>query len=160
MTVPDQSIMNLNHNFYYRSKCNDPLNNNKHCKRNTVICKNNKFVPPQSSQSYQINNQIKIVPQTPTITSVPNNAGFSQHLTTIPLPLSSSSSSGSSVTSRDPTRSSSLPRMGVKGKTAAKFPRNTPCPPPIPPPKCFPNPLAPLHSTEILDQSDFWVREH
>ena len=78
----------------------------------------------------------------------------------VKAPLGSNSSSGSSTSSRETSsRTSSLPRMGVKGKAAAKLPRNSPCPAPIPPPKSLPNPLAPLSSTDILDQSHFWVRE-
>lgn len=33
-----------------------------------------------------------------------------------------------------------------------------PCPAPAPPPKVLPNPLAPLASTNILEESRFWVR--
>ena len=33
-----------------------------------------------------------------------------------------------------------------------------PCPAPVPPPKVLPNPLAPLASTNILEESRFWVR--
>lgn len=51
-------------------------------------------------------------------------------------------------------RNNSLPRMGLSSRSTAKGPR----PAPIPPPKKLPNVLAPLKSTELLDQSQLWVR--
>lgn len=148
-----------NHRWTAGDSCSDDLNVVTQTQNDFNANKENVFFNVRARQQAK-NDEPKQLGESWTVKNGSSNAGLVRSTKTEPLaasqPLSSSSSSGSSQSGTS-VRTNSLPRMGLKGKTAAKWFRNSLGPPPVPPPKGLPNPLAPFRSTEVLDKRQFWV---